>query len=430
MKRVYNEIINEELYSETMDNGLEVYYLRKKGFVNKYAILGVDFGSVDLEFLPIGENERIRVSDGIAHFLEHKMFEQPDETNAFDKFSAFGASANAFTGFNMTAYLFSATENFYESLEHLIDYVQTPYYTDKNVNKEKGIIAQEIKMYNDDPEWNVYMNCLKAMYSDHHVNIDIAGSVESIQEINPEELYKCYRTFYNPSNMKLFIVGDLDPDQITKSVKASNKKDLMVEKNIKRFMPKEPDKINKKEIEEEFKVSMPMFYIGYKDIVDKTKPEDVLRKEIVSDILYDIIFSESGDLYNQLYEQGLVMGNLNGGYLAQKDYSYALVSGSSKDPRRLKSVVDDYILDLRQKGIDKSEFEINKKKKIGGFLKSFDSISYVAHNLLSYSFRGINFLDYLEVLKSIELEEIDARLREFFKEDMSVISIVSPKKDN
>ncbi len=204
----------------------------------------------------------------------------------------------------------------------------------------------------------------------------------------------------------------------------------MVEKNIKRFMPKEPDKINKKEIEEEFKVSMPMFYIGYKDIVDKAKPEDVLRKEIVSDILYDIIFSESGDLYNQLYEQGLVMGNLYGGYLAQKDYSYALVSGSSKDPRRLKSVVDDYILDLRQKGIDKSDFEINKKKKIGAFLKSFDSISYVAHNLLSYSFRGINFLDYLEVLKSIELEEIDARLREFFKEDMSVISIVSPKKDN
>lgn len=428
MKRVYNEIINEELYSQTMDNGLEVYYLRKKGFVNKYAILGVDFGSVDLEFIPIGENEKIRVSDGIAHFLEHKMFEQADQTNAFDKFSTFGASANAFTGFNMTAYLFSATDNFYESLEHLIDYVQSPYYTEKNVNKEKGIIAQEIKMYNDDPDWNVYMNCLKAMYSNHHVNIDIAGSVESIMDISPDELYKCYHTFYNPSNMKLFIVGDLDPDEIIKSVKASNKNDVLTQKNIKRFMPKEPDEVNEKVIEAEFKVSMPMFYIGYKDRFEEGNEKNSLRNEIVSDILYDMIFSESGELYNILYNEGLVVGGLYGGYLSQKDYAYALVSGSSKDPRKLKSVVDEYIKSLREKGVDRDSFEINKKKKIGGFLKSFDSIRYVAHNMLSYSFRGIDFLDYLEVLKSIEIQEVEDRLEVFFRDEMSVLSIVSPKK--
>src|SRR3712207_5441253 len=290
MNRIYNDTITEELYTDSLENGLEVYYLRKKGFENKYAILGVDFGAVDLEFVPIGDSERIRVSDGIAHFLEHKMFEQPDETNAFDKFSGWGASANAFTSFNTTAYLFSATDNFYESLVHLVDYVQTPYYTEKNVDKEKGIIAQEIKMYKDDPEWNVYMNCLKAMYSDHHVNIDIAGSVESIYKITPEELYKCYRTFYNPSNMKLFIVGDLDPDRIMESVRSANKEDLMVERHIKRFIPVEPEHNNKKEIDVEFMVSMPMFYIGYKEVFKKLEPKDDLRKEIVTDILYDIIF--------------------------------------------------------------------------------------------------------------------------------------------
>ena len=162
MKKIYNEVIRETLYYDCLENGLEVYYMPKKGYTNKYAVLGVDFGSNDLDFIPIGESKRIRVQEGIAHFLEHKMFEQPDGGNAFDKFSQLGASANAFTSFTMTAYLFSTTDNFMKSLDHLIDYVQTPYYTEENVNKEKGIIAQEIKMYEDDPEWNVYFNCLKA----------------------------------------------------------------------------------------------------------------------------------------------------------------------------------------------------------------------------------------------------------------------------
>ena len=156
MKKIYNEVIRETLYYDCLENGLEVYYMPKKGYTNKYAVLGVDFGSNDLDFIPIGESERIRVQEGIAHFLEHKMFEQPDGGNAFDKFSQLGASANAFTSFTMTAYLFSTTDNFMESLDHLIDYVQTPYYTEENVNKEKGIIAQEIKMYEDDPEGYVF----------------------------------------------------------------------------------------------------------------------------------------------------------------------------------------------------------------------------------------------------------------------------------
>ncbi len=429
MERIYNETINEELFIDTLDNGLEVYYMPKKGFINKYAILGVDFGSNDLEFISIDDNNRVRVNEGIAHFLEHKMFEQPDGGNAFDKFSVLGANANAFTSFNMTAYLFSATENFYESLKHLIEYVQTPYYTNENVEKEKGIIAQEIKMYEDDPEWNVFFNCLKAMYSNHHTNIDIAGSVESIYKITPEELYTCYNTFYNPSNMKLFVIGDLDENEIMKVVKDANNDSIAFKKDIERFMPEEPVEVNNTKIEEEFTVSMPLFYVGYKDNMQEINGKEILKREISTDILFDIIFSESAQLHEDLYNEGLIVGGLSGGYNYQKDYAYAVVSGVSKDPEEVKRRIDRYISELRINGINQEEFELNKRKKIGAFLKLFDSINYIANNFLRFIFKGVNILDYLDALKEIKIDDITSRLNNFFLEDYSVISIVRPKKD-
>ena len=180
MEKIVNEILREEVYYEKLDNGLDIYFMPKKGFTKKFAVLATNYGSNELEFIPINGTEKIRVNEGIAHFLEHKMFEQPGGGNAFDKFSKLGAKANAYTNFTMTAYLFSCTDNFYENLEHLIDYVQTPYFTEENVEKEKGIIEQEIKMNNDDADWNVYFNCLKEMYVNYPVRIDIAGTVESI----------------------------------------------------------------------------------------------------------------------------------------------------------------------------------------------------------------------------------------------------------
>lgn len=247
MEKIVNDILKEELYYEKLDNGLDVYFMPKKGFMKKFAVLATNYGSNELEFIPINENEKFRVNEGIAHFLEHKMFEQPDGGNAFDKFSKLGASANAYTNFTMTAYLFSCTDNFYESLEHLIDYVQTPYFTDENVEKEKGIIEQEIKMYNDDPDWNVYFNCLRAMYKDYPVNVDIAGTVESIYKITKDELYKCYNTFYNPGNMALFVVGDVEVDKVMESIKKSNHSNIeKLDHSIKRFYPEESKEINKK----------------------------------------------------------------------------------------------------------------------------------------------------------------------------------------
>ena len=427
MEKIVNDIIKEELYFETLENGLRVYFMPKRGFVKKYAILATDFGSNDLEFVPKGECDRIRVHEGIAHFLEHKMFEQPDGGNAFDLFSKYGASANAFTNFNMTAYLFSATENFNECLTHLIDYVQTPYYTEENVEKEKGIIAQEIKMYDDDPSWQVYFNALKAMYQKHNVRIDIAGDVDSIYKITPDELYKCYNTFYNPSNMILFVIGDLDENEVMDVIKKSNHSDIeKIEGKIQRFPNEEPKEIAQKEIVEKYQVSMPMFNIAYKDEDVNLRGKELLKKEVVSDILCDMIFKTGSELNEDMYMKGMVNDSFYGGFYSEVEYAFTLISGEGKDPHKVKDTITEYLERYKKEGLSRVGFERAKKKKIGEFLKYMDSMEFIANNFISYAFKDVNILDYLEVLKEVEFEDVENRLRTHFKEENCVISIVEP----
>lgn len=428
MEKIVNDILKEEVYYEKLQNGLGVYFMPKRGFMKKYAILATNYGSNDLEFVPIGEDKKIRVNEGIAHFLEHKMFEQPDGGDAFDKFSKLGVNANAFTNFTMTAYLFSATENFYESLEHLIDYVQTPYFTDENVEKEKGIIAQEIKMYNDDPDWNVYFNCLKAMYVNYPARIDIAGTVDSIYKITKEELYKCYNTFYNPGNMALFVVGDLDVEKVIDVTKKSNNYKVdKLSKSIERFYPEEPEGVKEKEVIEKFPISMPMFNIGFKDSNVGLKGKELLRKEIVTDILVGMLFKKGSKLYEDLYMQGLINENFGAGFSSQVDYAFSIIAGDSKEPKKVKEIILDYIEKSKKEGLSKEEFERTKKKKIGSFIKCFDSINFIGNSFISYVFKDINLLDYLDIIKDITFEEVEERLKEHFKEEYCVISIVEPK---
>ncbi len=429
MKKITNDILKEEIYYEKLENGLDVYFMPKHGFTKKYAVLATNYGSNELEFIPIGEKEKIRVNEGIAHFLEHKMFEQPDGGNAFDKFSKWGASANAFTNFTMTAYLFSATENFYDSLAHLIDYVQTPYFTDENVEKEKGIIEQEIKMYDDDPNWNVYFNCLKALYVNYPVKVDIAGSVESINKITKEELYKCYNTFYNPGNMTLFVVGDLDCDKVMDIAKKANHYDVdKLSNEIQKFYPKEPDNVNEKEIVAKFPISMPTFNIAFKDNKVGIKGNKLLRKEIVTEILIDIIFKRGSRLFEDLYMKGLINDSFGGGFSSQVDYGFTIIGGDSKDPREVKKIILEHIEKYKIEGLNNQEFERIRKKKIGNLLKYFDSVDFIANNFITYNFKGINLLDYLEVLKDIKFEEVQERLNSHLKEEYCVMSIVEPIK--
>ncbi|WP_145614081.1 EF-P 5-aminopentanol modification-associated protein YfmH, partial [Bacillus licheniformis] len=222
-KTIEFEQLKETLYYEKMPGGLDVYVLPKEGFNKTYAVFTTKYGSIDNQFVPLGKDEMVRVPDGIAHFLEHKLFEKEDG-DVFQQFSRQGASANAFTSFTRTAYLFSSTSNVEENLETLVDFVQDPYFTEKTVEKEKGIIGQEINMYDDNPDWRLFFGLIENMYQEHPVRIDIAGTIESISHITKDLLYECYETFYHPSNMLLFVVGPVDPEAIIRQVRENQQK--------------------------------------------------------------------------------------------------------------------------------------------------------------------------------------------------------------
>lgn len=428
MQIIKNDILKEVLYHEKLDNNMNVFFIPKKGFTKKYAIFATDYGSNDLEFVSPFDNEKILLNEGIAHFLEHKMFEQPDGMDAFAKFSEFGANANAFTNFNMTGYLFSATENFYESLKHLISYVQTPYFTDENVEKEKGIIAQEIKMYEDNADWQLFFNTLKAMYIKHHNNIDIAGTVESIYKITKEELYKCYNAFYSPSNMALFIIGDLEWEDIIKTVIDTVKDDNKFNGAIERINDIEPNEVNQKRVVQNMEVSIPMFSIGYKDkLHEKVSGRELLYKSVCTDIILDCLFKKGSSLNEKLYMEQLIFEPLSCDYSAHNDFGYTIISGETRDIETTVNLIKQELENRKQEGLDISDFERVKKMKIGSFIRSFDSIENIANSFLGYFFEDINYFDILDSLKNVTIEDVNSRLREHFDEEMSVISIVEPK---
>ena len=246
MKIIESSKIKEKAYIEKLENGMDIIIIPKKNAIKKYIIWGTHFGSIDNHFIMPNTGEEVYIPDGVAHFLEHKMFEQPNGTNSLDTLMALGIDANAYTTNDHTAYLFECTDNFYEGLDELMDYVQHPYFTEENVEKEKGIIGQEIGMYDDDPGWQLYMNAMDCMYKENPIKIDIAGTVESISKITPDVLYKCYNTFYNPANMTMVVCGDFEPEKLLEEIK----KRLIKKENqgeIKRIYAKEERGINQKE---------------------------------------------------------------------------------------------------------------------------------------------------------------------------------------
>lgn len=430
MQIITNDILKENLYHEKLENNLNVFFMPKKGFTKKYAIFATDYGSNDLEFISPFDKTHISLNDGIAHFLEHKMFEQPDGMDAFAKFSEFGANANAFTNFNMTAYLFATTDNFYDSLNHLISYVQTPHFTDENVEKEKGIIAQEIKMYEDNADWQLFFNTLKAMYINHHNNIDIAGTVESIYKITKEELYSCYNAFYSPSNMAVFVIGDLEWEEVKASIIKTVKDDNKFSGKIQRINKPEPDRINMKKISQKMEVSIPMFCLGYKDKMQKDlEGSEVLHKSICTDIILDCIFKKGSDLNEKLYMQQLIYESLSCDYSSHNDFGYTTISGETRDLEKTIGIIKDTLEKYKIDGISESDFKRIKKMKIGSFIRSFDSIENIANSFLGYFFEGINYFDILGKMEKITIEDVNDRLREHFDEEMSVTSLIEPKEN-
>lgn len=426
-KKIYkNHKINEEVFFYETESGLKVYFLPKKGYMKKHAVFATQYGSNDNKFIPIGEKETIEVPEGVAHFLEHKLFEEPDK-NIFDQFSKMGADVNAYTSFNQTAYLFSCTDNFYENLEILIKFVQNPYFTDENVEKEKGIIAQEIKMYEDNPGWKVFFNSLGGMYHNHPVKTDIAGTVESIQKIDKEILYKCYNSFYHPKNMVLFLIGDISFEEAIEVVEKAEKKDIKIDiERVNSIYPEEPREIKKKYIDESLMISIPIFTIGYKDDELEIDGKGLVKREIITNILLDMLFGNSTKFYQDLYAEGLIDNSFGGQYIGHKNYGHSILAGQSYEPESVLERINIYLEKVRNTGLEKEEFERIKKKDIGSNLMGFNSIDFIANNFINYFFLNFLFIDYLDVYDSISFSDVVNRFNSHYREDNYTLSVIKP----
>ena len=423
MQKRYDDVTGEYLFYKKHPSGLSIYIMPRKGYSSSYALFGTRYGSVDSEFIVPGEDKVTKVPDGIAHYLEHKMFDQPDGSNVFDKFSKYGGNANAFTSFNMTAYLFSATDCFYENLETLMDYVQSPYFTKESVEKEQGIIGQEIKMYDDNAPWRVFFNLLGCLYQNHPVKLDIAGTVESISKIDNELLYKCYNTFYNLSNMAIFVTGDLDAEQTLKVIEKGIKKNEPFEEKIERIYPDEPHKIASRYKEQKISVAQPLFMMGWKDNDVGYGGEALMKKEIEMDILCEMLFGKSTKLYNNLYKRGLINNTFSVEYNPQIAYAFTAIDGESPDPEKVFSEILD---ELDKTVLMEEDFERIKKVVWGDYIRSFNDIEGYAHTFLTALFTEEDYFDYPRVFKTVTFGDVKRRFNKSFKRERAALSVVKP----
>ncbi|MDP4118778.1 MAG: pitrilysin family protein [Bacillota bacterium] len=413
------EKINETLYFYTHSTGVKVYMVTKPGFAKFSASFSTHFGSIDNTFVPIGESEMMTVPDGVAHFLEHKVFEQKDGGNVFEMFGRLGGSANAYTSFNMTNYYFWATSNYEENLKTLIKFVQAPYFTKENVEKEQGIIGQEIGMYKDNPDWRCYFNMLRGIYSKHTVRLDIAGTVESISQITDKTLYTCYNTFYHPSNMCICVVGDFDPEKIASVIDASLKP-LECEKEIPREYPNEPDGVAEHIAEQHLPVSAPIFCAGFKDSV-KTDGTQLIKRRAAVQIALKLLFGSSSECYNSLYNEKIINGYLNLDYTAENSYAFVEISGESSDPEK----AGERLLETAGKAqFTQEEFLCAKHMMYGRAMLTLDDSEDYMQNLSRHVTCGLDMYEIFDVYENITAEDVRKVCGEILTKENYCLSVV------
>lgn len=423
-KKITNSSLNEEYFYMKHPSGLNIYVHPKRDYTSNYAILGTNFGSVHNKFKTTNQKSFTNLPDGTAHYLEHKLFESP-KGDAFELFAKTGASANAFTSFEKTAFLFSCTENLEKSLEILLEFVQSPYFTKENVEKERGIIGQEITMYRDSPDWVVFINLLGALYHNHPVNRDIAGTKESISRITPELLYTCYNTFYNLSNMSLCIAGDFDCDKIFTLI--DKKLSYAPPVTAECFFPHEPQSVCKKFISESFDIQSSVFNIGFKENVNsgyKSTNYDL----VYTDILIKCMESASSEMYKELLEKELInTASFASEYLDGPGYSSIIFSGESKNPQKAAEIIRKHADKICKNGIEKTEFERIKKSVYGQSLSVFNSIPAIANLHLSFSLSGKEIFEYMDILENADINTLNKYAKEKLDSEFSALSVATPK---
>lgn len=426
METINYATLKETLYYEEMDNGLKVYLLPKEGFSKTYGLFSTRFGSIDTTFVPLGEKNMVRVPDGIAHFLEHKMFEMQDG-DASDKFAALGASTNAFTSSSRTAYLFSTTSNENQCIQLLLDFVQDIYLTDQTVEKEKGIINQEIGMYDDDPDWRCYFGSIQNLYQNHPVKIDIAGTVETVASIDKETLEKCYHTFYHPSNMMLFVVGHIDPVQTMDIIRHNqSQKSFQKAPNIERDIVDEPYEVDKKEAVLEMDVVMPKLIVSLKINDILKNPQERLKRELSMNILLDLLFSKSSPLYEEWLNQGLINDSFSANFTQERNYSFLQIGGDTLQPKQLQEKIIELIDSIPQYKVSENDFKRIQKKNLGILIGVFNSPESIANMFSRYFFEGIMVFDLIDCLAELTREDI-YQLYPLFKKQYTSSFLVTSK---
>lgn len=413
--------LQDGFYQEVLPNGLTLRIVTRKGFAKTYAFYAMDYGSIDTQFVLGGET--FVTPDGVAHYLEHKMFDMP-YGDAMNRFAELGGNPNAFTSHTMTAYYVECTENLRENIKTLLEFVSLPYFTQKSVDKERGIIGQEIRMYLDSADSRVYDNLFAAMYHAHPVRVPIAGTEASIAKITPEILELCHKAFYAPSNGMLCVMGDVEPEEIRAWVE-EYLPGVKFEK-AKSVYGTEPVTCAKQRVEDTMEVAMPTFVAGFKD-TPAAPGFDALRQEFTGDLAADLLLSASAPLYTKLYEQGLIESGFSAGYEGLKGMSIFSAGGDSKDP---DGVVAAILHEAENCHVDRKLFERLKKASMGRKLREMDGFENVCFRSCAYFFEGAEYFDALKALQSITAEDVEKYIRTVIRPENMCVSVIWPEGGN
>lgn len=410
MRENYYEQIDERVFEAELNNGLKLFIIPKKGFQKTFVTYTTKFGSLDNKFKPHGSDTFVTVPDGVAHFLEHKLFENDDESeDLFTAFAEDNAQVNACTSFDRTSYLFSATDHVERNIKRLLTMVESPYFTKETVDKEKGIIAEEIKMYQEQPGYKLMFNTLKAMYDTHPIRVDIAGSVESIYEITKDDLYLCYETFYHPSNMVLFVVGDVDVANIYDVVAThENQRDKEAQPQIVRDPLIEKATVNESKVTETMKLQSPRLMLGFKNnpLVDEPDASFV-KRDLEMTLFYEMLFGEETDFYQSLLNEDLIDETFGYQFVLEPTYSFSVITSATQYPDKLKALLLTEIENNQGQLNDEEAFSLLKKQFIGEFISGLNSPEYIANQYTKLYFEGVSLFDLLEIVESITLESVN-----------------------
>ncbi len=428
MLKNHYERFQMDVCTEKLDNGLTVHLIPKPGFKQVFSTFTTKYGSINRQFRVNSDSDITTVPDGIAHFLEHKMFEEEDG-DVFTDFAVHGASANAFTSFDQTTYLFSCTDDVEQNTKTLLDFVQRPYFTTENVEKEKGIIGQEIRMYDDNPDWRGFFGLLRAMYENHPVRIDIAGTIDSIAKITKDMLYQCYKTFYHPSNMIYVAVGGFDPVRLLEVIKQNQAvKSFEKAPEIVLQYPEEPGTAHEPKTIIQLGVAQPRCLIGWKDATWGKASTDLLRQELLTGLILDTLFGRSSTLYDELIESQLIDQQFSWEYEISPAFGYSMVGGNTTDYDKLVAHIEQELSQVMQSGINLDDFERSRKKAIGRFMSGLDQTSYIGRSFTSYALKDADFFKTVDILESLKIEDANERLRQHFVPSQQSASIVTAKK--